>query len=345
MLTSLTTRILIVLAISLSTFASRSAYAKPCECKDIDAMKSEIQRVSNGEAAWKEIFAWARGLRRDVAMPQSNDELNTKFLQLARAPPSNWDRTMRESVQQIERPQTAGGLNMDGEVVVNNEFAQSHCDEIVEGVRVHERAHRDFFLSPGNAIIGGLMSSQHLRLRSESEVVSYRTQKAFLEQKLEALKKQCRKLSFKGVTIDCTMRTPACSIRTGQKIAGSVCGDPLKETWKITPHYFAEGCGIPSNGTRGDKPFDNDCVQAGSDEERRRASIYINARGTGAGGWMCVYKDGPQPKITIRSFRLSMCEGAAEQTVTVDAEVSENCDDSPQPSVMPMEPPRVPPNS
>ena len=28
----------------------------------------------------------------------------------------------------------------------------------------------------------------------------------------------------------------------------------------ITPHYFAEGCGMPATGNKGDKPFDNDCV-------------------------------------------------------------------------------------
>ncbi|OGB25707.1 MAG: hypothetical protein A3I66_04810 [Burkholderiales bacterium RIFCSPLOWO2_02_FULL_57_36] len=347
MLTLPTIRTLTMLAlnISLGAFAPGLAHAAPCKCKDIDAIASEIQRVSTGEAAWKEIFAWARGLRRDVAMPQSNDEMNTKFLQLARTPRSNWDRTMREPIVQVETPEKAGGLNDDGEVIINEDFAQSHCDEIVEGVRVHERAHRDFFLSPGNFLEGGLMSSRHMRLRSESEVISYRTQKAFLEQKLDALKKQCGKVSFKDVTIDCTIKTPVCSIRTGQKIAGSVCGDPLKETWTITPHYFAEGCGAPSGGTRGDKPFDNDCVKAGSDEEKRRASIYTNARAMGGGGWMCVYSEGPQPKITIRSFRLSMCDGAAEQTITVNAEVSKSCGDPSQPPVVPAAPPSLPPNS
>ena len=98
MLTLPTIRTLTMLAlnISLGAFAPGLAHAAPCKCKDIDAIASEIQRVSTGEAAWKEIFAWARGLRRDVAMPQSNDEMNTKFLQLARTPRSNWDRTMRD---------------------------------------------------------------------------------------------------------------------------------------------------------------------------------------------------------------------------------------------------------
>ena len=174
------------------------------------------------------------------------------------------------------------------------------------------------------------------------EIAAYQMEIAGLKPIIDKLEKKCRKLSFKNVTIDCTIRTPTCTIRTGQKISGSVCGDPVKATWNITPHYFAEGCGMPSSGTKGDKPFDNDCVPAGSAEEKRRATIYANARGMGGGGWMCVYSDNPKPQITIRSFRLSMCEGSAEQKITVDAEVGEKCDEAPPSSPTPTP---MPPNS
>jgi hypothetical protein len=55
MLTLPTIRDLTMLAINISliAFAPGRAYAKPCECKDIDAMTAEIQRVSTAEAAWK----------------------------------------------------------------------------------------------------------------------------------------------------------------------------------------------------------------------------------------------------------------------------------------------------
>ena len=172
------------------------------------------------------------------------------------------------------------------------------------------------------------------------EIAAYEMEVASLKPIIEKLEKKCRKLSFKDVTIDCIIRTPHCTIRTGQEIAGSVCGDPTKETWNITTHYFAEGCGMPSGGTAGDKPFDNDCVLAGSDEEQRRASIYRNARGMGGGGWMCVYSDNPRPQITIRSFRLSVCEGNAEQKITVDAVLGERCDEATPPLPAP-----TPPNS
>lgn len=147
-----------------------------------------------------------------------------------------------------------------------------------------------------------------------------------------------KNISFQGVTIDCTIRTPQCTIRTGQRLSGSVCGDPVGGTWKITPQYFAEGCRMPPGNPRYDKPFDNDCVAQGSDEEKRRANIYKSARGAGAGGWMCVYSDEPKPKVTIRSFRMSMCAGDAEQSVTVDAKVSdESCE---EPSPVPAPPQR-----
>jgi hypothetical protein len=207
MLTSLTTRILIALSINIGLISfAPDAYAKPCECKDIGAITAEIQRVSTAEEIWKEIYSWSRGLLKDVARPKSNDELNTKFLQLARAPRTDWRRIVREPIQEVEKPATAGGLDDNGEPVVNDDYAQSHCDTMVRGVQTHELAHADFFRDPVNFSFA--TSTQLLRLRAESEVVSYRAQKEYLVKKLEELEKKCQKLSFKGVTIDCTIRTP-----------------------------------------------------------------------------------------------------------------------------------------
>ena len=145
--------------------------------------------------------------------------------------------------------------------------------------------------------------------------------------------------SFKEVTIDCIMSLPHCRMRSGQKIAGRTCGDPTSATWTITPHYFAEGCGARDAGTLGDKPFENDCVEAGSEEEKRRAAVYLQHRKLGAGGWMCVYSAQPTPKITIRNFRSSMCQGPAEQAITVDAEPATDCEaESPKPPSKPARP-------
>ena len=127
-------------------------------------------------------------------------------------------------------------------------------------------------------------------------------------------------LAFKAVTIDCTIETPVCAIRSGQTFSGRVCGDPTKSTWTITPHYFGEGCNLPPTGTKGDKPYQNDCVAEGSDDEKRRADTYRGARTGGAGGWMCVYRDGPTPQVVIRNFRMAMCKPSTEQTIVVAAE-------------------------
>jgi hypothetical protein len=125
------------------------------------------------------------------------------------------------------------------------------------------------------------------------------------------------KLSFSGVDVFCEMKMPNCTIRNGQKFKGEVCGDPLTDSWTITPTYYATGCGAPPS-SNGNKPFSNDCVAAGSPEEKRRADIYKASQSSGgAGGWMCVYNDGPKPSVTIRSFRLSMCSPPKEQVVTV----------------------------
>lgn len=145
------------------------------------------------------------------------------------------------------------------------------------------------------------------------------------------------KISFKGVTLDCVVKTPACTVRMEQKLEGQVCGDPVTTLWKISPKYFTEGCGAPPSNGKTDKPFTNDCVEAGADTEKRRAETYRKFRSTGAGGWMCVYSASPKPTITIRNFRSSVCQGAAEQTLTVDAEASEGCDEPSQP------PPGTPP--
>jgi hypothetical protein len=164
--------------------------------------------------------------------------------------------------------------------------------------------------------------------KAAEEIEGYQLEVAGLKSLIDKLEKKCGRISFKDVTVDCTIKTPYCSVRMGQKLSGSVCGDPVSATWSIKTHYFTEGCGQPDNNTKYDKPFSNDCVAAGSNEEKRQAAVYSKSQ---AGGWMCVYTAEPQPKITIRSFRIPMCDGPAEQKITVDAEVSPSCDEKDQP--------------
>jgi hypothetical protein len=180
-----------ILLVMLATF---STFAKPCECEDIDKIKAEIARVSLSEEAWKEIFGWARGMlpRVDgVKPPLSNDELNTKFLQLKNAPQSEWKRIVSEPVGKIEEIQKVGELDQNGDVIVNETFKQNNCDGIVEGIRVHESTHRNFFTSPFNMARGDLLTWRLLRTRAESEVESYRAQRIYLEALLASLEIRC----------------------------------------------------------------------------------------------------------------------------------------------------------
>lgn len=166
----------------------------PCGCKDIDAMAKEIERMSTAEEAWKEIFAWARGLRSNVAPPKTNDELNAKYVQLVKVPRSEWDRIMREPLQASQAPTKIGGLNEKGEPIIDDAYRMANCDEIVEAVRVHERAHRDFFTGYSlDHVLSTLMESRLLRLRAESEVVSYRAGKAYLLPEKQKLETKCKR--------------------------------------------------------------------------------------------------------------------------------------------------------
>jgi hypothetical protein len=180
-----------------------------------------------------------------------------------------------------------------------------------------------------DAALANLGKAVQTRIRKEVTAIRSELDAKARKRDVETAQINCKLcdegVSFKNVTVDCSIRTPQCTLRTGQKLAGKTCGDPVSSNWVITPQYFAEGCGAPPGKDRYNKPFDNDCVEAGSAEEKRRVDIHMAARKSGAGGWFCVYRDQPRPQITIRNFRGFMCAGAAEQTITVDAEPAEGC--------------------
>lgn len=165
--------------------------AGPCTCEDKAELQQHLDRVANAEEAWKEIFAWARELYRDVDLPQTNDDLNQKFVQLTSASKPKWyDLIKQGPVKEKKTIQKVAGVSPEGEPVIDEDFKKNNCDDIIEAEHVHERAHKDFYLSFPK-VFDVLMPSRLLRLRSESEVVSYRTHKAFLERKLAELKLKC----------------------------------------------------------------------------------------------------------------------------------------------------------
>lgn len=169
-----------------------NAYAEgPCTCNDLDKIQAQLDRATKSEEVWKEIFAWARELYRDVKLPQSNDDLNQKFVQLTGSPNSQWRDLIKQGpVQEKQTLKKVAGLSKEGEPVIDDDFKKNNCDDIIEAEHIHEQAHKDFYLSFPKILEAG-MSSRLLRLRAESEVESYRAHKTFLEKKLSELKLKC----------------------------------------------------------------------------------------------------------------------------------------------------------
>lgn len=195
---------LVSLTVLLTLLTDPVRAAGPCTCKDLDKMNEQLDRAAASEEAWKEIFAWARELYPDVDLPKSNDDLNQKFVQLKNTPRSQWRDAVKEGPAKEKKAlKKVAGLNEKGEPVVDDDFQKSNCDDVIEAEKVHERKHKDFYLSFPQ-IFDVVMSSRLLRLRAESEVESYRAQKTFLANKLAELKLKCLTLdkSSKGILQD-----------------------------------------------------------------------------------------------------------------------------------------------
>jgi hypothetical protein len=184
--------ILLSVTLLLTLLSSPARAAGPCTCKDLDKIKEHLDRAAASEEAWKEIFAWARELYPGVDLPNSNDDLNQKFVQLNGAPKAQWRDIIKEGPAKEKKAlKKVAGLNEKGEPVVDDDFQKNNCDDVIDAEKVHERAHRDFYLSPIKLPEGAIMASRALRLRAESEVESYRAQKTFLEKKLAEMKLKC----------------------------------------------------------------------------------------------------------------------------------------------------------
>jgi hypothetical protein len=180
----------VLLSLAFSFFIPSLAYSRECTCDDLGRMRNRTEAAGKAEQAWKEIFAWARGLRTSPPLPTTNDEMNVRFGELMNASANTWDSIMSQPVTRTSTPPTIGGLNANGEPVIDNNFASENCDTIVEAVRLHEARHEEFYTSLLH-VSEVLFPSSHKRLRAESEVVSYRAEKEFLQAKADELEKKC----------------------------------------------------------------------------------------------------------------------------------------------------------
>lgn len=232
---------------------------------------------------------------------------------------------------------------------LRNAQAQAPCRQIGELLARHEHMHRDRCLvrrkDPAGRWTytvegaGGQTVSRSFPAvmltpagRAREEAAAYRMEIAALDQLRRRIEPKCA-IAFTGVTIACRMPGAA----MGQDIAGKVCGDPVGGTWIINTVSWSRP------GMRNvDPPWDSDCVAKGSAEEARRAAIYRNASAGRGGGWMCVYEDGPQPAVIIRSFYPPPCSPSGEQAPVRVRAVRTECD-APWPPKAPAPPPSRPP--
>ncbi|HZH44825.1 MAG TPA: hypothetical protein VEY50_12155 [Lysobacter sp.] len=231
------------------------------------------------------------------------------------------------------------------DAALRNAQAQAPCRQIGELLARHEHMHRDRCLARQQDRAGrwtysvegagGQTASRSFPAlmltpagRAREEAAAYRMEIAALKQLAAKIEPKCA-IAFTGATIACKMP----GVTMGQDISGKVCGDPTTGTWTINTVSWAR-----PGGRNVDPPWESDCVAKGSAEEARQAAIYRNANSSRGGGWMCVYEDGPQPTVIIRSFYPPPCSPSGEQAPVRVRAVRTECD-APWPPKRPAPPP------
>ncbi len=247
-------------SILLAVFSvlSATASARECTCKDLPTIRRRAERAGMAEEAWKQIFAWARGLRQNPPVPKTNRELNVKFGELMGASRNSWDSIMGQPASDAAEPAKIGGMNAKGEPILDEKFEQANCDDILQAVRLHEATHKDFFLAFSLSRFASiLMPSNLLWLRAESEVEAYRAEKEFLKSAAAKLAKdkKCKK-SYRatGQMMRLVFSGVICSLEQPFTVNGK---SMLDFTFNFTPSsessgsvsIGAGGYGITGNGS------------------------------------------------------------------------------------------------
>jgi len=221
-----------------------------------------------------QIFAWARGLRTNPPLPTDNKELNLRFVELLNAPKNSWDQIMSQSVQPGEEPPKIGGMNKLGEPIIDQNFQDQNCDTIVEAVRVHEQAHKRYYLAFSlDRIVSEMMPANLLWLRAESEVEAYRAEQEFLKAKAEELEKKCGRTA--------TATTPNGITYTATRCEASPWGP-----WKLTVSGPMSGQGTVNVSEGGGGTWSATCTLAG-------APMALSQNGSAE------YSEGPNPELRL----------------------------------------------
>jgi hypothetical protein len=373
---------LCIAALAIASFFSvpEPARAQPTEtcdqCKYLRCLKSTVKRKKALMSAYQDLYnVWSGRLGGDAGhAPTERDVGALSEPQRTRAYVKA--RQQLDEYYQMEDTETdavpaAEDCNYPNKVMTNPSTGDEACvtqdllewqsaqpcKELADLLKKHEDVHVDacnkrrqplseIWVVPGTGDIAHPPKIVTPVGKAAEEIRAYQLEIDALNAIIKKLEKRCGH-AFKDVTVDCVMPAGRYKVRMGQKLEGYACGDPTQSAWTITPKYFVEGMpGMPPLPDKNNKPFTTDCLPAGSDLERQRAEI-LRSHPQQGGGWMCVYHEGDPPKISIRYFRITRCEGPIEQTFTVEAEPSEKCDESQAPAAPPppASPPSVKPNS
>jgi hypothetical protein len=107
----------------LATLWAAAAQARPCECdRDLDDIHRVRAEVAAMIDAWREILA---------AFDTDNA-------------PKDWDDAVSRFQKRVwgdQKVTKVGGLDENGDPIINPGYEQKHCDLVVGALRAHERDH------------------------------------------------------------------------------------------------------------------------------------------------------------------------------------------------------------
>jgi len=287
---------LLLIRTSITSF---SAKARECTCDDLDTIKRRIAYLERAEAAWEEIFAWARGLRQSPPLPSSNEEMDQRYVELMTAPNSSWDSIMSQPVNSnTAAPTKIGGLDDKGEPVVDQNFRNNNCDDIVQAVRLHELTHRTFYLnySLDNFLSMLMIRSRHERIRAESEVVAHRAEKEFLKGRLKEIEKKCARTA--------TVTTP-----NGITYTATRCESGPFGPWKLSVSGPMNGQGTVNVVDGGSGSWSATATVSG-------AGVALTQTGS------VQYEDGPQPQLHLTTNMATAMGHTAAPGKSIDLPVT-----------------------
>lgn len=192
-------RLVAILALALVAFVLTSpAYAAPCECKDIKAIKSRIKEVERYLESYRKVL---------VACYSDN-------------PPRNIEEFVRLFDQYTwggDRPdniKTAGTVTSSFGTQVTDEMKAQYCDSVITAVKeIHESDHNQYRLVNALPMLAGVAYGHPmmamLRNIAISEARAHEVEKAYLEKELERIRAGCRRIRVEHTmkkVFECTVK-------------------------------------------------------------------------------------------------------------------------------------------